>query len=145
MAIATTSLVSCAMGSLDRDRVVFHSLQFGNDGTSVVTNVRVNYGGKVFPEGFAHHTYDPNHQMTFSESHALPVPQVATVFWTSADGRDHKVEVPVGSLIEDAKRFAGFRFFFVDDHVDVYVRYKKPGWPKILDVDIKKSYSSPRS
>lgn len=40
------------------------------------------------------------------------------------------------------ERFHGFRFFFVDDRIDVYVIYKKPGWPKILDADMVKMHSS---
>jgi hypothetical protein len=43
------------------------------------------------------------------------------VSWYSRDGKLHSVAVPTRELIKDWSVFVGFKFFFVDDHLDVYL------------------------
>jgi len=49
------------------------------------------------------------------------------------------------SFIQDAACFHGFQFFFVDDHVDIYLVSRKYDCSKLLDVEKTKVFSSANS
>jgi hypothetical protein len=67
------------------------------------------------------------------------VPNTATIRWTSADGQRHEVVAPIRSFFQDTAHLYGFRFFFVDDHVDIYLlknRNPGPGMPDIERIKV---------
>jgi hypothetical protein len=107
---------------------ILQAFEFGNDGEGVVVGVTVDYSGVSLPAGGEHKRFGPHHGPTVSEVRELPVPDTATIRWTSADGQRHEVVAPIRSFTHDTAHLFGFRFFFVDDHVDIYLlRNRHPG------------------
>jgi hypothetical protein len=79
-----------------------------------------------------------------SESQEIPIPKIASISWYSGDGKFHEARVPIQDLIEDFSTFYGFKFYFVDDHLDVYVLINaKRMDPKFLRIIEKKVFSGP--
>lgn len=121
---------------------VFQRIEVGNDGVGVVQNVVISYGTLTVPAGSMHRTLSPSHMPVISESWTISVPENVAIHWTSADGKPHEAVAPVRDFIRDAGCFHGFQFFFVDDHVDIYLLTRKYDCSKLLDVEKIKVYSS---
>lgn len=134
-------VVSCAGADGISGGARFQSFDFGNDGVGNITGGRIQYGRIKLPTG---RDFDnpPLHRTTFSETITIPVPETALITWRSQDGHSYAVDAPIRSLIRDPGIFYGFKFYFVDDHVDIYLteRINNPG--PYLDVKYTKIYSS---
>lgn len=133
---------SCAQAELAMDRAVFQRFEFGNDGHEAVHGVKIHYGRIVIPSGTANGDYEPSHMTAVSESQTVPVPESADVRWISGDGREHDVTIPIRSLVDNPSCFHGFRFFFVDDHIDIYMLSRKRDCSHIVEIERTKVYSS---
>ena len=142
LSLITSIGAACAWAGTMTTEPVFHNLEFGNDGKGVVRDVAVTYGDIRVPAGNAHKVFGPNHMATVTEVRTLPVPENATIEWSSADGQHHEATAPMRSLIQDPNCFHGFRFFFVDDHVDIYLLSRKHDCSKVLDVGRTKVYTT---
>ncbi|HZR34417.1 MAG TPA: hypothetical protein VFA75_03500 [Nevskia sp.] len=144
LAVACVS-VACAEREATTPKPVFQRLEVGNDGVGVVQNVVIAYGALTVPAGTMHRTFSPSHMPVVSESWTISVPERVAISWTSADGQSHDVVAPMRSFIQDAACFHGFQFFFVDDHVDIYLVSRKYDCSKLLDVEKTKVFSSANS
>ncbi|HEX9146621.1 MAG TPA: hypothetical protein VGA09_20310 [Candidatus Binatia bacterium] len=103
------------------ERKIYQTFEIGNDGKEVVRDFKIVYGELTMPHGTNFDEIPPVHRPIRSESQVVAIPEIAEVSWHSADGRKHNISVPVRSLITDLSVFYGFRFFFVDDRLDVYL------------------------
>jgi hypothetical protein len=145
LVIALLSTACAASGATMSTNPVFQSIEYGNGGHGVVKNVAIVYGSISLPAGRASNkTLAASPLATVYEAFTVTVPESVTIRWTSADGQDHEVIAPARSIIRDAACFHGFQFFFVDDHVDVYLLNRKYDCSKVLDVERIKVYSSAR-
>jgi len=130
----------CAEAAPMTAEPVFQSFQFGNRGQGVVQDVEILYGGRTLPRGVMNKTFKPSEWKLLSEAEVVPIPDEATIRWTSADGQHHQVVAPVRSFIKDAACFHGFQFVFIDDHVDIYLVQRKYDCTKILELEHTKVY-----
>lgn len=130
----------CAMGGPMRNERVFQAFEFGNYGQGSVTGVEIAYGPITIPRGTAHRDYEPVHRVLTRETEVISVPESAAIRWTSADGQHHEVTAPMRSFIQDASCFHGFRFQFVDDHVDVYLISRVGDCAKLLNTKLTKVF-----
>lgn len=121
---------------------VFQRFEFGNDGQGEVRFVKVQYGKFVIPTGTANSDYKPSHMVAVSESLVIPIPETAEVSWISENGKQHDVTAPIRSFVDSPSCFHGFRFFFVDNHVDIYVLNRTGDCSRLQGVERTKVFSS---
>jgi hypothetical protein len=122
----------------------FQRISVGNDGQGEVRDFKIVYGDFVIPHGTNFEKIGPIHGVARSESQNISIPEVASVSWHSADGKFHEISVPIQNLIEDLPSFYGFKFYFVDDHLDVYLLSRAERIdPKFLRIVEKKVFSGP--
>ena len=131
--------VICAQAAPMTTKPIYQSFEFVNNGQGAVSGVEVIYGSVALPRGVANKNF-PSHMIPMTESEVVPVPDTATIRWFSADGQRHEVVAPVRSFIHDAACFHGFRFLFVDDHVDIYLVRRMYDCTKLLDLERIKVY-----
>ena len=129
----------CAQAATMTTEPLYQRFEFRNDGQSAVTGVTVVYGAATLPRGGRPRDF-PYHMLTLSESEVVPVPDSATIRWTSADGQHHEIVAPVRKFIDNIACFHGFRFVFVNDHVDIYLLKRKYDCTKLLDLEQIKVY-----
>jgi hypothetical protein len=123
----------------------FQSFEYGNDGVGTITNIEIHYGGLLLPSSdSARESMHPPgfHIAPFAESQDAVIPENAVAFWTSADSKRHTATLPIRALIPDLRGFSGFEFFFVDDHLDVYLKSLGPAGAKYQEVRSTKVYST---
>lgn len=119
------SFSGCVSAGISEGKSMFQRFEFGNDGRGEVRAVKVRYGDFVIPSGTANSDYKPSHLVAFSETLTIPIPDAAEIHWISADGKSHEANAPMGSFVGNPACFHGFRFFFADDRVDIYVLNRK--------------------
>jgi len=121
-AIGVLCLVAgCASERAQANRALYHHIEIGNAGVAVVRQFRIAYGDVIFPGGSNFEEIPPVHRTISSEGRVVPVPIVAEVSWFSADGVKHQVSVPIRQLMQRSRHFYGWKFYFVDDRLDVYL------------------------
>jgi len=133
--VASILLSLQSRGGLHADELpanpIFQGFDLQNDGLQPVTEVKIVYGSYVFPTGFqspivgvAKFKGTPG----FHQTATVSVPKTALIHWKSFDNQTHEVEVPIRSLVLDWKMFRGFKFTFIDDHVELSVtsHHEKP-------------------
>ena len=138
--VAIMVFFACPSVYSDSDKPIPISFSFGNDGSGVVDDVKVVYGKWTFPAGSSHRQYEPLHRVSFTEVKSVHILDLAMVSWTSAGGEKHETTVPIRKLVDDADRLTEMRFFFVDNHVDVYFGYKNKKWPDVTEIELKKVF-----
>ena len=82
---------------------------------------RASTGSITIPRGTASMDYVPVHDVLTQEAEVVSVPETAVIRSTSADGQHHEVSAPMRSFTQNATCFFGFRFQFMDDHVEIYM------------------------
>jgi hypothetical protein len=122
-----------AQGASMSDEPLYQTFEFGNFGHGAVTAVQITYGALTLPRGFAHKNFGPVNRVTTAESEVSRVPESVTIRWTSADAQRHEVVAPIRSVVHDRSCLHGFRFAFVDDHVDIYLISRVRDCSKLLD------------
>lgn len=123
--IFATVGVSCMSAAHDFDKKRYQRFEIGNDGVGVVRDFKIVYGELTMPHGTNLDELPPIHRPIRSESQVVAIPEIAEVSWYSADGKMHNAIVPVRESIKDLSSFYGYRFYFVDDHLDVYLLSQK--------------------
>jgi hypothetical protein len=124
------------------DKSRYQRFEIGNDGKEIIRNFKIVYGKLTIPHGTNFDEIPPAHRTIGSESQVVPIPATAEVSWHSADGKMHSVSVPVRELITDMSVFYGFKFFFVDDRLDVYlISEKRPRRSEYLETVATKVFS----
>ena len=139
--VAAFLLAGCVSAETNMVGGVFQRFEFGNDGEGIVRNVRIMYDNLEFPTT-VQKDFGPDHVVVFSESLEIPVPESAELHWTEANGKQHNVYAPIRSMVKNPACFHGFRFFFVDDHVDIYILNRKGDCKHMQGVDTTKVFSS---
>lgn len=142
VAVVALSTVGCVRAEMAMSGKVFQMFEFGNDGKGEVHDVRIQYGSFVIPTGTANSDYKPSHMMAVSESLTVPIPESAKIHWISADSKVHDITAPIRSFVENPQCFYGFRFFFVDEHVDIYVLNRTGDCSRLQGVERTKVFSS---
>jgi hypothetical protein len=108
----------------------FHQLDQCNVGNSNLTYMRIQYGKVVWPmtaEKFYRGGRDPDCLNGSSISQTMPIPDVTNIEWTTADGRHHKVDVPIKSKLNGHYSTHTIQVRINDDHVEVFERvYETP-------------------
>ena len=135
--------VGCARAEMSMSGKTTQTFEFGNDGQGVIADPRIQYGKFIIPSRTGNNKFSPNHAATYSEGMTVPVPQTAEIRWTSADGKMHTVNAPIGKFVANSECFYGFRFMFVDDHVDVYIINRTIDCGRFLNIERTKVFSSP--
>lgn len=144
IAALTLAAAGCVHAEIAMSGKVSQIFEFGNDGHGIVRDVKVHYGSLVIPSGTAHSEFDPNHMTPVSEAWDAVIPESAEIHWVSAGGSAHDVTAPIRSFVLKPSCFDGFRFMFVDDHVDLYIINRKGDCTKLFDVETTKVFSSKR-
>ncbi len=126
-------------------RAVFQSIEVGNDGRTSVHGVSILYGSDELIRGPARQQYPAGNAGLYSSSEGLTgvIPEQTKLHWVTEDDAAHDVTIQTRSLVRDFATFYGFRFYFVDEHVDVYLAEKVPNRSHHLSVKYSKVYSSP--
>jgi hypothetical protein len=135
-------LSSCARIAIESKSPFYQTLEFGNDGSEKVTGINVRYGERDFPSWTASSELPPNHRVMKSESGNFVLPDFAEIVWIAADGKSHRATAPIRSFVHDPSCFHGFRFFFVDHHIDIYLITRRYDCSKMIDVAREKVFSS---
>lgn len=136
------STVSCSLVPHDHGEKVYQRFEIGNAGTKPVRNVKIVYGDLTIPHGSNFYELPAIQGTLRSESQVVPVPDVATVSWHSGDGGKHEAVVPIRQSIRDFSRFYGWKFYFVDKHVNVYlISRKSPASSRYLELVDEQVYS----
>lgn len=135
---------SATAGMLFGDRTVFQRIEVSNDGRSNVSHVSVLYGTQELIPGTARRTYPAGNAAlnTYSQGMDSIIPERTHVQWETEDGTSHEATIATHSLVRDFRAFYGFRFWFVDDHVDVYLIERVPNPSHYLSLKYTKVYSS---
>lgn len=123
--VCATVGMSCNVASQDFAKKRYQTFEIGNDGKDVVRDFKIVYGELTIPHGTNFDEIPPVHRPIGVESRVVAIPETAEASWQAADGSKHHVRVPVRALINDLSVFYGFKFFFVDDHLDVYLLTEK--------------------
>ena len=131
--------VICAQAATMTTKPLFQRFEFVNGGQGAVNGVEVIYGAATLPRGGRPRNF-PQDMLTLSDSEVVPVPDSATIRWTLADGQHHEIVAPVRKFIDNIACFHGFRFVFVNDHVDIYLLKRKYDCTKLLDLEQIKVY-----
>lgn len=142
VAIVAMLTVGCVRAEMAMSGKVLQMFEFGNDGKGEVHDVRIQYGNFVIPTGTANSDYKPSHMIAVSEDLTVPIPESAEIHWISADSKVHDITAPIRSFVENPPCFYGFRFFFVDDHVDVYVLNRTGDCSRLQGIERTKVFSS---
>lgn len=124
---------------------IFQSFDLQNDGAHTVTDVKIQYGDYVLPIGFQSPIVSvPRFKglSGFHQTASVLVPETAKIHWKSFDNKVHDVEVPIRSLIMDWNTFHGFKFTFIDDHVELSIANHLEKPPPYGTLEYTKAYSS---
>jgi len=116
------------------------TFEFGNDGTQIISDLKVSYSELVLPSGITQDTYEPSHMMAISETWDSTIPKIARATWVLGD-EQLSAEVPIKSLIKGCARLYGWRFYVVDNQLDVYLLCQLLSPDSHYRVDRKKVYS----
>jgi hypothetical protein len=128
----------CAQCTTMTTRPVYQRFEFRNGGRGV-NDVEVVYGAVTLPRGGRPRSF-PYQMLTLSESEVVPIPDTATIRWTSADGLHNEIVAPVRTFIDDIRCFHGFEFRFVDDQLEIYRLKRMYDCTKLLDLERIKVY-----
>jgi hypothetical protein len=112
---------------------MFQSFEFENDGIGAIDEVRISYSGFDLPTIRNPH-FNPFHRVAFSETMTIPIPEQIPIHWVSNDSVRHDISVKFRDLVKDKTIFYGFKFNFVDDHVEIYLVEKLPSRTQYLNL-----------
>lgn len=111
----------CKSKEIDMSSPRLHVFVLENLGTIPIADAFVVYGELEVPsKGSVQRTVRPGKAFSSEEITNATVPDSATVVWSSSDGKRHSVVVPVKRLIEDWKKFQGFKFSFAENQLTVF-------------------------
>lgn len=137
------TLESCAFSKDNvAGREVFQRIEISNEGHQAVSGASVLYGTTQLISGPAREKYPVPNPVRYNYSQGLdsPIPDQTKIHWTTDDGIVHDEIVPTRSLVPDVATFYGFRFFFANDHVNVYLTERRPNPSGALSLKYTKVY-----
>lgn len=99
--LAATVLTSCASAGYAM-KEPYHQVTVRRAGSEEVSGVQVVYGRHRFPRS-------PKSVGLMGRSYTMemPVPEAATVVWTTADGKEHRETVEIRRHVEGKRWFDG--------------------------------------
>lgn len=143
-ALLFCSLANGACANPFGERIYFQGLDVGNDGKSHIENVSVLYGKVELIRGPARASFSAGNVALnrFHQGMDSPIPEMTLAYWETDDGIPHSAIIPTKSLVRDTDVFYGFRFYIVDDHVDIYLTERIPTPGPYLNLKYTKVFSA---